>query len=82
LIHPALTSGWPALRRGLPQSYLELELASPGAATLTWLGHQLEPVLRPLTQRAHPLSPLARATLAGGALALGWWMGRRLGRRA
>ncbi|MFO1533578.1 MAG: hypothetical protein ABR562_07810, partial [Thermoplasmatota archaeon] len=47
----------PALRRGLPQSYLDLELASPGAGALTWAGYQLRPLLGPLTQRAKPLPP-------------------------
>jgi hypothetical protein len=64
---PALTTGWPGLEKGLPQSYVDLELATPGAGTLTWLGYQLRPVLGPLATRAQPLSPAARMAL--GAVA-------------
>ena len=67
---PALTVGWRGLQRGLPQSCLELEKASPGAATLTWLGYQLRPLLAPLTQRARPLSPAVKVGLGLGAAAL------------
>ena len=64
---PALTDGWNALRHGLPQSFIDLELASPGAASLTWIGHQLRPVLAPFTLRATPLPTSTRLALAGGA---------------
>jgi len=67
---PALTAGWRALERGLPQSYLDLETASPGAATVTWLFGKLRPVLAPLTLRATPLPRSARLALAAGATAL------------
>jgi hypothetical protein len=61
----ALTDGWNALRKGLPQSVIDLELAAPGSAALTWLGHQLRPILAPLTLRAEPLPRAARIALAG-----------------
>jgi hypothetical protein len=32
-----------------------MELAAPTSATLMWLGHQLRPLLAPLTLRAKPL---------------------------
>lgn len=63
----ALTDGWPALRKGLPQSVIDLELAAPGSAALTWLGHQLRPLLGPLTLRAEPLPRAVRIALAGVA---------------
>jgi hypothetical protein len=69
---PALTDGWRGLRRGLPQSAIDLETASPGAAGLTWLGHQFRPLLAPLALRAQPLPAAARAGLILGAGALVW----------
>jgi hypothetical protein len=81
---PAMTAGWRALRRGLPQSYLDLELATPGAATATAVGSALGLPLRPLTQRATPLPPAARVGLAAGAgaiaaLGVRWMVKRRRG---
>jgi hypothetical protein len=67
---PALTDGWNGLRPGLPQSFIDLELASPGAASLTWLGHRLRPVLAPITLRATPLPTSARLAIASGATLL------------
>ena len=64
----AITNGWPALRRGLPQSYIDLELAAPGSATSVWLGYQLKPLLAPIALRAKPVPRAARAALAIGAL--------------
>ena len=43
--------------------------AAPGAASGLWLGHQLKPVLAPLTLRSEPLSPNARVAVGLGALA-------------
>jgi len=71
---PSMTDGWEALRRGLPQSFYELEKAAPGMASGTWLGHQLRPLIAPLTLRAEPLPRVAKIGLAFGAgmlLALG-----------
>ena len=49
---------------------MDLELASPGAATLTWIGHRLRPLLAPVTLRAKPHPPAARVGLAAGVLSL------------
>lgn len=61
----AVTDGWNALRKGLPQSFIDLELAAPGSATLTWVGHRLRPLLAPLTLRAKPLPRAARLAITG-----------------
>jgi hypothetical protein len=69
----AVTDGWHGLRRGLPQSYTDLEIAAPGMGALIWLGDKLRPVLAPVALRAEPLPPLAQVGLAlaaGLALAL------------
>jgi len=78
LVMPALTTGWRGLRRGLGQSVLDLETASPGAATLTWLGYQLRPLLAPLTLRARPLPPTVKVGLAASGASLLAWGVRRL----
>jgi hypothetical protein len=65
-----LTNGWPALRRGLPQSAADLETSVPLSATGAWLGYQLRPLLAPLTLRERPLPPAAKAAL-GAAAAVG-----------
>ena len=66
----SLVHGWKGIRRGLPQSYLELELAAPGMGTAIWLGYQLRPLLKPLVMRAKPLPKSATALLWAGALGL------------
>lgn len=66
----SMTDGWKGIRRGLPQSYLELELAIPGLGASIWLGHQLRPLLAPLALRATPLPTPARVVLAAGAVVL------------
>src|SRR5207248_624772 len=81
LLLPAMTVGWRGLRRGLPQSYVDLELASPGAGALTWIGYQLRPLLKPFGQRAKPLPAAAKVGLAAGAGALAILAVRRLRRR-
>ena len=48
------TDGWPAVRRGLPQSFIELETACPGFASGVWLGY-------PIARGSGPARP------AGGA---------------
>lgn len=65
-----ITDGWRGLRRGLPQSFIELELSAPGMASLPWLGHQLKPLLAPVTLRAKPLPPSAKIALAAGGIGL------------
>jgi hypothetical protein len=54
--HPLaiLTDGWRALRRGLPQSFVDLETAMPGAASGPWLGYQMRSVLAPVALTSHP----------------------------
>lgn len=75
---PALADGWRGLRRGLPQSFLDLTLAAPGSASSIWLGYQMRPLLAPVALRAKPLPVVAKVALAGGALtALGLLIGRR-----
>jgi hypothetical protein len=73
-----MTDGWKGLRRGWPQSFVDMETATPGVATSTWLGYQLRPLLAPLTLRAEPLPAPVRIGLAvGAAAALFLWIGRR-----
>ncbi len=70
----AATFGWPALRRGLPDSYIDLETAFPGLATIAWLGYRLRALMSPLASRSQPLPPPLRlgllATVLASALAL------------
>lgn len=77
-VWPALTDGWKGLRRGLPQSFIELEMAAPLTASSTWLGYQLRPLLAPLTLRPTPLPRTAQMGLAIGAVALFGLLARRL----
>lgn len=66
----SMTDGWKGLRRGWPQSFIELETSAPGMASGPWLGYQLRPLLAPLTLRSKPLPPSAKLGLAAGAAAL------------
>jgi hypothetical protein len=75
---PAVTDGWRGLKRGLPQSYVDMELASPGSATLVGAGHLLKPLLAPLTLRDEPLPPAVKIGLAAGAAGLVVLGARRL----
>ncbi len=75
---PAMTDGWRGIRRGLPQSFTDLEAAAPGMGTGLWLGHKARPLLAPLTLRARPLPLAVRLALA---FAAGWLAGR-VARRA
>lgn len=65
---PAMTDGWRGLRRGAPQSVIDLETAAPGSASGPWLGHQLRPLLAPITLRSEPLPLAARVGLTIGAV--------------
>lgn len=67
---PSMTDGWKGLRRGWPQSFIDLETAAPTVASSTWIGYQLRPLLAPLTLRSKPLPPSAKLGLAAGAAAL------------
>lgn len=62
-----ITDGWKNLRKGLPRSFVELELSAPGMASMPFLGYQIRPLLAPLTLRAKPLPPEAKIGLAIGA---------------
>jgi len=64
---PSMTDGWKGIRRGLPQSFTDLETAAPGMASGIWLGYQLRPVIAPLTLRIDPLPTPAKIALALGA---------------
>jgi len=77
----ALTNGWPALRRGLPQSAVDLETSVPLSAVGSWLGYQLRPLLAPVTLRERPLPPMAKAALGAAAAAAIIYGARRRTRR-
>ncbi|MBA3534396.1 MAG: DUF1990 family protein [Ardenticatenales bacterium] len=67
----ALTNGWPGLARGLPQSFNDLMVATPGSPIAVLLGWQLRQLLGPLTLRATPLPlPLRLAFYLVGAVVL------------
>jgi hypothetical protein len=66
-----ITEGWPAIRRGLPRSFIELETAFPGGASSVWLGWQLRPILAPLARRGTPLPRNQRLALGAAVIALG-----------
>jgi hypothetical protein len=74
----SMTDGWKGIRRGLPQSYVDLETAAPGMGSGTWLGYQMRPALAPLTLRSEPLPAPVKLALAAGA---GFLLGR-VARRA
>lgn len=67
---PSIASGWRALRRGLPQSFIDLETSAPTLASGTWLGHLLRPLLAPLALRAQPLPKPVRLGFSLGAVLL------------
>ncbi len=66
---PWMTHGWRGIRRGLPQSFLDLETSLPSSGLSTWLGYQLRGLLAPITLRDTPLPVVARIGLAAGAAA-------------
>jgi hypothetical protein len=77
----AITEGWKGLRRGWPQSVIDMETALPGSAVVPWIGFQLRGLLAPLTLRAEPLPARTRAIAysAVGAL-VGAMVARRVAR--
>ena len=80
----SMTDGWKGLRRGLPQSFIDLETSMPGAASGPWLGYRLRPLLAPLALRGKPLPVPVKVGLAVGAgvlIALGANALRRGGER-
>lgn len=82
LVLASLVDGWRGPRRGGVRALLDLELAVPGAASLSFLGHLFKPLLAPLALRASPLSAPAKLALVGGlagTVVLGLWSARRRG---
>lgn len=79
----AAVFGWPALRRGLPDSYIDLETAAPGLGSIAWLGHQFRFLLAPLASRQRPLPAPARASVAAvaGVVAVGLLLSRSNGKK-
>ena len=63
----SITDGWRGLRRGLPRSFVELEVAAPTVATMTFAGHLAKPLLAPITLRSRPLPPTAKFGLVAAA---------------
>jgi hypothetical protein len=53
---PALTHGWKGIRRGYPQSFIDLETAMPGMGSGLWLGHTCSRILEPVTLRSKPFA--------------------------
>lgn len=66
-----MVNGWPALQRGLPQSYIDLEKAIPGAARGIKYGYKLKSVLGPLALRAKPFPITSKGTALGAGVYLG-----------
>lgn len=72
MIHMAapMTHGWRGLRRGLPQSLIDIETAGPTTGVGVWAGYQLRPLLAPLTLRSRPLPAPVKLALAAGVAAV------------
>ena len=66
----AMTNGWPALRKGLPQSVIDLETSFPTSSAGPWLGYQMKALLAPLTLRAEPLPPHVKNSLRVAGVAV------------
>lgn len=67
----AMVNGWPALARGLPQSYSDMEEAVPGLARGIRIGYKLRPVIGPLALRAKPLPVTSKEMALGAGVYLG-----------
>jgi len=67
----SMANGWPALERGLPQSYSDLEKVMPGLAAGIKYGYRLKPVLAPLALRAKPFPITSKGTALGAGVYLG-----------
>ncbi|HEX2063985.1 MAG TPA: hypothetical protein VHE80_06155 [Acidimicrobiales bacterium] len=79
---PALTEGWRAIERGLPQSAAELQAAAPGAVALLRIGRRARPLIGRFTLRAWPVPGGPQLGLAvAAALVLGREARRRRRRR-
>jgi hypothetical protein len=72
MVHPlaTLTDGWRGLRRGLPQSFWDLETAAPGTASGPWLGYQFRSLLGPVALVAEPWPASTRWGVALAAAGL------------
>jgi hypothetical protein len=76
----SFVNGWHALQRGGTRAVIDYEIGTPGAATLTFLGHLAKPLLAPLALRATPLPGTVRLALGGGMLSIAllvWVLRRR-----
>ncbi len=76
-----MTDGWRGLRRGLPQSLIDIETAGPSTGSGAWLGYQLRPLLAPITLRDTPLPTPAKLALGIGAALVAVTLGHRLSQR-
>jgi len=77
----SFVNGWHGLRRGGWGAVLDYELGTPGAATLTFLGHLVKPLIAPIALRAAPLPMPSKLALGGGAVAAGMLLAWALRRR-
>lgn len=78
---PVIAHGWPAIRRGLPQSYIDLETAVPGGATALWLGWLARGWLGESAARIDetPARPRAHQALSAAVVVAGAVAGAALG---
>jgi hypothetical protein len=77
---PVLANGWPGIRRGLPQSYIDLETAMPASGLLLWLGHVARPLFADRANRLDgpPVSAASRPQVSPAAVAAGAFAGAAL----
>jgi hypothetical protein len=68
---PSFVDGWRGLRRGLPQSVIDLETSAPGMSLALWLGYQLRPILGRFALRSRPLPQSAWMAIWAGIGAIG-----------
>lgn len=67
-----LTHGWPAIFRGFPQSYRDLERAVPLMGRVMQNAYRARAVLGRFTQRSKPVSPLIQSVLSAAGLLVLW----------
>jgi hypothetical protein len=77
----SFVNGWHALQRGGWQAVIDYEIGTPGAATLTFLGHVAKPLLAPVALRVMPLPRTARFVLGGSVAVAAALMMRSLRHR-
>lgn len=81
---PPLTDGWRGLRRGVWQSVVDLETATPAPSFAIWAGSRLRPLLAPITLRGEPMPAPPPGAVRAGLVALavlGFALGRRSANR-